>query len=174
MGITPRVGLALRSTDEYCTEIAAAILELAPEVVERLSECGKLAERLREEEDPTLKELRFGGGENIALQGNELANWVDCLDEWGRRWHSDLIHNRIALLSSGIILAIDTFTQFDTTDELVVTLRPMQEPRFSWRFFLEDLPIEVFTDPLPLETYRHFSKEDMPNIDLKRQYVRRC
>jgi hypothetical protein len=147
------------------------VLELAEEVISRISALGAQAEALREG-DPTLKELRYGGGENIVIYGNRLSDWIDCMGEWGSRWHSRLIQRRIAMMPTGILFLDGQVRTFEAIDELVVTLRPMQPPKFSWRFFFEDMPVEVFTDPLTLEVYKAASEEEMQEVELERDYVR--
>ncbi len=169
MGMNPRIALAIRSTDDYEYDCRAAMLELTDDVIYRLNKCNELIQRMHDKEDKTLREMRFGGVKNIVLYGVDMLNWIDCMGAWGRRWQNELASERITLMPMNC-LTMPCVEVWESFCELVATYRPDQDPRFGWRFFVLEHPVEIYTTPLPLATYKKFYDLQMESPDMERLY----
>jgi len=148
----------------------AAVLELSKDVLYRLDKCSKLIEQTHDEHDRTLREMRFAGAANIWLYGHSLSDWIDRMGAWGKRWHSNLISNWITTMPSNCLTMPCRAVTKARRYELAVTWRPQQRPRFGWRFFNSEHPVEFYTHPLPFDIYADFYVREMEHVTMETQY----
>ena len=164
-----RAALAVMSTSDAEHKCHSAVLELTRDTLNRMERTCSLITKVHDEDDLTLREMRFLGDAIVEPYGHDISDWIDSMGAWGTRWHNDLISKRIAIMPLNCVY-MPCLPLQDTSHELVVTRRPDQPPRISWRFTAHDHPVEFFTHPLPFSTYCWFFSQRMPPITPEYEY----